>query len=77
MSLAMAGCGTIYSDTYSNKPNHFVPAPHRALIPIIPPPTAVGDTTPLSPAGSSSPTGAPVNPVVLPVADPVPAIPGL
>ncbi|MDB6175698.1 MAG: hypothetical protein JWL59_5009 [Chthoniobacteraceae bacterium] len=64
--VAVSGCGTIYSDVYGPKRNHFVPPPSRPSIPIIPTPPAPGDTTPSDPSGSSSPRVHAPAPVVMP-----------
>jgi hypothetical protein len=66
MLVAVTGCGTIYSDVYAPKRNHFVPPKAKPSIPIIPAPPAPGDSTPLNPGGSSSPILHPPAPVVVP-----------
>ena len=63
-SLILSGCGTIYDDMYSQRPNHFVPEKEKPVEPtvVLPPEEAV----PLTPPPPSLPP---------PATQPAPALP--
>lgn len=85
LTLALAGCGTIYDDMYSPRRSRFVPPKPKATIapidelppvdaaPVILPPPATLDPAPLDPAAP------PVAPDALgiPGMEPMPAVPGM